>query len=146
MLLSKVNLTKIVVKEGGSREAASVLRGLGQEADTLGLKYLSVECSIYLGEAMIKSKDYARARHQLENDLGKSEKLGLRMQTVRIHHLLGTALRLNGNAPEAAPHYATVLLLLGEMQKEPGAERITDRSDVRPIYTESVRWSQIPKS
>jgi hypothetical protein len=145
VILSKVNLAKIAVRQGRSREATSELRALDQQADRLGLKYLSIECSVYAGETMINGKDYARAQHQLERDLGNSEKLGLRMQTARIHYLLGTALRLSGNAPEAAPHYATALRLLGDIQKEPGAEHITNRSDMRAIYTESVRWAQTVK-
>jgi eukaryotic-like serine/threonine-protein kinase len=142
VLLSRVNVTKVAVKEGRSREATSVLRGLGQEADTLGLKYLSMECSLYRAQALINGRDYARARQELEHDLANSEKLGLQMQTVKIHYLLGTALRLIGNAPEAAPHYATALSLLRNIQQEPGTENITDRSDVHAMYTESVRWAQ----
>ena len=90
---------------------------------------------------MINSKEYVRARQRLEHYLGNSEKLGLRMHTTKIHYLLGTALRLGGNAPEAAPHNAIALRLLGEMQKEAGAEHITDRSDVHAIYSESTRWA-----
>ena len=91
VILSKVNLAKVAVKERRSREATSKLRALRQQADGLGLKSLSIECSVYLGEAMIDRKDYTQARQHLENDLGKSEKLGLRMQTARIHYLLGAA-------------------------------------------------------
>lgn len=140
-LIAKINLAKVAAEEGRSREPITALKALTERADVLGLKSYSVECSVYLTEAMINAKDYVRAREQLEHDLGKSEKLGVRMQTARIHHLLGTALRLGGNPPEAAPHYATALRLLGEMQKEPGVEHITDRADVHAIYTDSVRWS-----
>ncbi len=142
VILSKVNLAKVAVKEQHSRETTSELRRLGQTADRLGSKYLLMECSLYLTEAMINGKDYVPARQHLEHDLINSEKLGLKMHTARIHYLLGTALRLSGNTPEAAAHYATALRLLGEMQKEPGAEHITDRSDLHAIYTESVRWAQ----
>jgi tetratricopeptide (TPR) repeat protein len=145
VLISRINLAKVAAKEGRPQEAAGELRALGQKAESLGLKPLLIECSVYEAEAMIDSKNYARARQQLEHDLGNSEKLGLRMHTAKIHYLLGVALRLSGNALEAAPQYATVLRLLGEIQKEPGAEHITDRSDLHAIYTESVRWAQTQK-
>ena len=40
----------------GTTEAISSLRSLAQEADSLGLKYFSVECSIYVGEALVNNK------------------------------------------------------------------------------------------
>ena len=145
VLISKFNLAKVAVKQGRSGEAVSSLKGQAQQAGSLGLRHLSLECTVYLAEAMINTKDYARARQGLEQILGKSEKLGSRMETARIHYLLGMAMRLNGNALEAAPHYATALGLLREIQREHGAEHITDRFDVRPIYTESARWAQTSK-
>ena len=145
VLTSKIGLAKIAVSEGHSREAISSLKRLAQEADSLGLKYLSVECSIYLAEALADTKDYSQARKELDQTLAKSERLGLRMQTARVHDLLGTALRLSGNAPQAAPHYATALRLLAEIQKEPGADQISGRSDVHATYIDSVHWAQTLK-
>src|SRR6266436_1706119 len=145
VLASKIGLAKMAVSEGHSREAIGSLRGLAQEADSLGLKYLSVECSVYVGEALVNSKDYSRARQELEPALGKAEKLGLRTLLARDHYLLGTALRLAGNGTEATGHYREALRLLDEARKEAGAEKVIERSDLKTIYTEAARWSQVGK-
>jgi tetratricopeptide (TPR) repeat protein len=105
------------------------------------LKYSSVECSIYVGEALVNSKDYSRARQELEPALGKAEKLGLRTLLARDHYLLGTALRLTGNGTEATGHYREALRLLDEARKEAGAEKVIERSDLKTIYREAARWS-----
>jgi serine/threonine protein kinase/tetratricopeptide (TPR) repeat protein len=141
VLDSKIGLARIAVSEGHSREAISSLKSLAQEADSLGLKYLSVECSVYVGEALVNSKDYSRARQELEPALGKAEKLGLRTLLARDHYLLGTTLRLTGNGTEATGHYREALRLLDEARKEAGAEKVIERSDLKTIYTEAARWS-----
>jgi len=139
---SKIGLAKVAMREGRSREAISSLKALAQEADSLGLKYLSVECSVDLGEALVNNKDYSRARQELEPALGKAEKLGLRTLLAKDHYLLATALRATGNGTEATPHYREALRLLDEIRKEAGAEKVIERADLKPIYAESTRWSQ----
>jgi serine/threonine protein kinase/Tfp pilus assembly protein PilF len=142
---SKIGLAKVALREGRSREAISSLRALAQEADSLGLKYLSVECSVDLAEALVNAKDYSRARQALEPALGKAEKLGLRTLLARDHYLLATALRATGNGTEATPHYREALRVLDEIRKEAGAEKVIERADLKPIYAESTRWSQANK-
>ncbi|MGC2182742.1 MAG: tetratricopeptide repeat protein, partial [Terriglobales bacterium] len=139
ILVSKFNLAKADVAEGQAKAALSNLRQVANQADTLGLKYLSVDCSVYMAQAMINGKDYSRARQELEQPLGTSEKLGLRMLTVRIHYLLGTSARLSGDAGEAANQYRQAASLLDEMKKEPGAEHLLERSDLKAIYAEAGR-------
>ncbi len=145
VLDSKIGLAKVAVSEGHSREAIISLKSLAQEADSLGLKYLSVECSIYVGEALVNSKDYSRARQELEPALGKAEKLGLRTLLARDHYLLGTALRLTGNGAEATGHYREALRLLDEIRKEAGVDKVIERADLKTVYAESSRWSQAGK-
>ena len=142
---SKIGLAKVALQQGRSREAISSLRALAQEADSLGLKYSSVECSVDLGEALEKSRDYSRARQELDPALAKAEKLGLRTLLAKDHYLLATALRATGNGTEATPHYREALRLLDEIRKEPGAEKVMERADLKSIYTDSARWSQANK-
>jgi tetratricopeptide (TPR) repeat protein/serine/threonine protein kinase len=142
---SKIGLAKVAMREGRSREAISSLRAVAQEADSLGLKYLSVECSVDLAEALVNAKDYSRARQELEPALGKAEKLGLRTLLAKDHYLLATALRATGNGTEATPHYREALRLLDEIRKEAGAEKVIERADLNTIYTDSTRWSQTNK-
>jgi tetratricopeptide (TPR) repeat protein len=143
VLASKVGLAKVAMREEGrSREAISSLRTLAQDADSLGLKYLSVECSIDLAEALVNAKDYARARQELQPALAKAEKLGLRTLLAKDQYLLATVLRATGNGTEATPHYREALRLLDEIRKEAGAEKVIERADLKAIYAECTRWSQ----
>jgi eukaryotic-like serine/threonine-protein kinase len=141
-LVSRLNLAKVALAEGRSQAAIRDLQSLSQEADKQGLKYLGLEASVDMAAAMVNNKDYSRARQELEKELGVSEKLGLRLQTARIHYLLGTDLRLSGSASDAAAHYRKALNLLDEMKKEAGAEHLVERSDLKSIYNDSAHWSQ----
>jgi tetratricopeptide (TPR) repeat protein len=145
VLISKFNLAKAAVKEGRSQAAIGALKGLAQEADTLGLKYLSAECSIYLAEALVNIKDYSRARQELERAVAKTERLGLRTLSAKGHYLLATELRLTGKGAEAAGHYREAVRLLEDLRKEAGANNVLERADLNPIYTDSARWSQTNK-
>jgi serine/threonine protein kinase/tetratricopeptide (TPR) repeat protein len=142
VLESKIGLAKVAIREGRSREALSSLTALAQEADSLGLKYLSAECSVDLAEALVSSKDYSRARQELEPALGKAEKLGLRALLAKDHYLLAFALRAASNGAEAAGHYREALRLLDEIRKEAGAEKVIERADLKAVYAESTRWAQ----
>ena len=142
VLESKIGVAKVEMKEGRSREAIGSLRSLAQEANSLGSKYLAVESSVDLAEALVNSKDYSGARQELDSSLGQAEKLGLRTMLARHHYLLGTALRETGNVSEATGHYRDALRVLDEIRKEAGAEKVIERADLKPIYSESARWVQ----
>jgi tetratricopeptide (TPR) repeat protein/predicted Ser/Thr protein kinase len=146
VLVSKLNMAEVAVAEGRSQSALGDLRAVVQQADSLDLGYLSLEGSVDLAEALIKSKNYSQALEELQTALSKSEKQGSRFLTLRIHYLFGNALRLSGNAGEASGHYQQAVTMLDEMKKEAGAEHLLDRSDLKPIYAESVHWSQASKS
>lgn len=144
LLLSKLNLAKVAVAEGSSREAIKTLKELASQADTLGLKYFSLECSLYLAQAQIDSKDYSSAKQQLRAALDKSDKLGARVLLAKSHFLMANALRLTGDSSEAGGHYREAVRLLNAIRSEPGAEKVLDRADLKPIYQESTRWAQAP--
>jgi tetratricopeptide (TPR) repeat protein len=146
ILISKLNLAEVAIAEGRSQPAMGDLRAIVPQADSLDFKYLSLEGSVELGEALIKSRNYSQALQELQTALSKSEKLGTRFLTLRIHYLFGNALRLSGNSAEAAGHYHQTLALLDEMKKEPGAERLSDRADIKSIYAEATRWASSSKS
>jgi hypothetical protein len=120
----------------------SDLRSLIQQADALGAKYRSVDASVSMAEASIKNKDYPQARQELLRTLSKSEKLGLRLETARIHLLMGSAFRLSGSASEATAQYREGLRLLDEIRKEQGAERVIERYDLKPLYAEATQFGQ----
>jgi len=142
VLASKIGQAEVATHEGRSQQAVSSFKSLRQEADSLGLRFLSLECSIDLAEALVNAKDYSRARQELEPALGKAEKLGSRTLLAKDHCLLATALRATGDGTEATPHYREALRLLDEIRKEAGAEKAIERADLKAIYAESTRWSQ----
>ena len=145
ILLAKFNAAKIAVLEGHSLEAINALRPLAEEADRSGLKYLSVECSIYLAEALLDSKDYARARPQLEDTLRTSEKLGLQSLLAKSHYFLAEAFRRSGSQAEASHHYSETRRILDDIRKEARSDDVLKRSDLATMYQESARWLN-PKS
>jgi hypothetical protein len=142
LLSSKMNLAKVAVADGRSRTAVNDLRTLAQQADSQGRKYISVVSSVLLGEAMIRNKEYAAARQELQRSLGRAERLGLRLEVARVHYLLGEALRLSGNTSESALQYRGAGSVLDEIRKEPGAEHITERYDLKPIFAAATQVSQ----
>jgi serine/threonine protein kinase/Tfp pilus assembly protein PilF len=141
ILLSKLDLAKADIALGQPQAAVISLRQLVAQADAAGLKYPSLQCSLSLAEATVAAKDYSRARQELNQLLGKSEKLGLRMEPARIHYLLATSLRLSGDLGGAAAQYRQVLAALDEMRKDPGADHLLERSDLKSVYDDSTRWS-----
>ena len=146
ILLSKLHLAKLLLKQGKAPEAAVALRKLAGDLDSLGLKYLSLESSVYLGQALVELKDYEYARQELEGVVAKAEKLELRAVLAQAHYSLATALRLSGHGAEATSHYREALRYLDEIQKDTGSDAVIKRSDLNTIFTESNRWSQGGKS
>jgi tetratricopeptide (TPR) repeat protein len=146
ILSARLDLAKVAIEQGQPQAAISALRQIIGQADTIGFKSLSVESSMQLAAAMVAAKDYVHARQELEKQLGVSEKLGLRMGRARIQFLLGETLRMGGNAAEAAGHYRQVLTQLDEMKKEPGAEHLLQRSDLKTMYADAGRGAGTAKS
>jgi tetratricopeptide (TPR) repeat protein len=134
ILLSRVGIAKLAVKQGGAASAAGTLHGLSSDADALSLKYLSVDCSVYLAEALIATNNYPKARDALNRTLNQTEKVGLRALLSQSQYLLGRALQLSGNATEAASHSAEARRNLDEIKKEADNESVAKRSDLAPIY------------
>ncbi|MFZ0952358.1 MAG: tetratricopeptide repeat protein [Candidatus Sulfotelmatobacter sp.] len=146
ILIAKANLAKVEVRDKHSAEAISSLRQLVQQADDLGLKYISVECSVFMAYAMMQNRDVSHARQELERSLLLSEKLGMQPLSARSHYLLATIERDSGNRSDALDHYREVLRLLDAMKKDPGAEKLLQRSDFKVIYDEATRETQAAKS
>ena len=137
-----MNLAKVALKDGRGQVAINHLKTLSQESGALRLKYLSTECSVYLGEALLNAKDYLRARQELEEATLKSSELGSRALLARCHYLTATTLHRLGQGAAAASHYDEANRLVEEIRKEAGSDAIVKRSDLRPIYEESLRRIQ----
>jgi tetratricopeptide (TPR) repeat protein len=141
-VLARVNLDKVAVAEGSPRAAINDLSVKAQQADSLGLKSLSVSAAICRVQALIDTKDFARAGPELQKASGQAEKLGLRMEMAKIHYLQGSSLRMTGHASEAGGQYRETLRLMDEMQKDPGAQDLMHRSDLHAVYTDVTQFLQ----
>jgi len=142
ILNARLNLARVAVYDGHSRSAIADLRALAQQTDAQGRRYISVASSVLLAQAMLDDKDYAAARQELQRALGRSEKLGLRLENARIYYLSGTASRLSGNNSEAATQYARAAKLLDNISREQGAEHLADRYDLKPVFAELKKNAQ----
>jgi serine/threonine protein kinase/tetratricopeptide (TPR) repeat protein len=140
-LTSRLNANRLAIADGRARVAASDLQKLGQQADSQGRKYISVLTSTLLSEAMIATGEHAPARQELQRNLGRSEKLGTRLETARLHFLLGKAYRLGGNTSDARSQYLQSKTLLDDIAKEQGAQHLLERYDLKPIYDEIKQFS-----
>ena len=141
ILLCRLHAAEITLDTGHPDSALREFRTAMQQADSRSLKFLSLESSVDAAEALVERKSYSEAQQELQNDLGKSEKLGSRFQTARIHYLLGKALRLSGKDADATTHYAQTLSLTDDIRKEPGAEKLLDRPDLKSIVAEASRFA-----
>jgi serine/threonine protein kinase/tetratricopeptide (TPR) repeat protein len=136
-LIARMNLARVSLAEGHAQPALTEFRSAIQQADALHMKYYWLRSRVDLAEAMTKTKDYTHASHELEEALSSSEKLDLRLETARIHALLGDGFRSTGNAGEAAQQFQLANSSLEELVKEPGAEHLLDRADLHTLYADS---------
>jgi len=138
VLLSKVNRAKTDLSQGRAKAAIGALKKLEQDADTLGLKSLAVECSLYLGASLSAAKDSTGARLELDKALARAEKLGLRVLQAKAHYYLAQV----GGAREATPHYREVVRILEGIGKEDHSARVLERADLQAMYRDSMKAFQ----
>jgi eukaryotic-like serine/threonine-protein kinase len=141
VLVANSELAKVLVEEKRAPEAIAVLKPLLQHADDLGLKYVSVECSIFMAEAMIQRHDLTGARDELKRAVLRSEQFGMQPLSVRAHYLLALTERDPGSKAEAQQDYREVVRLLDGMKKDPGAQQLLYRGDFKAMYEHSTRAS-----
>jgi tetratricopeptide (TPR) repeat protein len=66
LLASKMNLARVAIAEGRPQAAIGNLESAVKIAESLHLKYYSVRSSVDMAQALIATKDYKRARQELE--------------------------------------------------------------------------------
>jgi hypothetical protein len=59
------------------------------------------------------------------------------MQMALAHYLIGGALRSSGKATEAAGHFRDAVRIWGDVRKEPGADKVLNRADLKPLYADA---------
>ena len=135
VLLSKVNQAKLAVAAGRYGAAANDLRTLGDDADALGLKYLSTQCHLLRGEALIGTKDFANAERELKMAALRSEKLGMRALAAQSQYQWGRALEQSGKTTDAQEHYAEAKRAAEDVEKDTQGTAVTKRYDLAPIFS-----------
>jgi eukaryotic-like serine/threonine-protein kinase len=138
ILISKMNASKNAVLLGSFKSASDSLRALAQQADAMGLKYVSLQCSLYLAQAYIGMKKYDLAKDQLGDTLNASEKLGLQALLAQSHFQMARALEMSGKASQAQDQYKQSHQLADAIQKEARTDTIAKRSDLAPIYAHAI--------
>ena len=140
--LSSFNLARLDVMQKHSKSAAPVLAKLAQQADSLGLKALSVQASLWSAQASLDAKQFDAAKQEAFRALNRADKLALRVEQARIHFLLGSVLSQSGNAKDAVPHYRETVRILESIAKENGAARVLERADIKDMYHDSMKSFQ----
>jgi serine/threonine protein kinase/tetratricopeptide (TPR) repeat protein len=140
-LLSKLNIARVAVSEDRFQDALRALQPL-LNAKRAVSAYLSLQMHLAAAEASIGMKDYARANHDLEQELIVAKRAGARFDLARVYYLLGTSARLNGNTDRAVDYYREAAQLLDVIRGDPGAENILRRTDIKIMYDESNRWKK----
>jgi len=139
VLLNKINLAKLAVANGKFAASAIELQTLGAQADSLGLKYLSTQCLVLRGEALIGTKDYVGALKELKSGTLRSEKLNLRALLAQSQYQWGRALELSGKPADAQTHYDEARRAAAEVQKDAQNPGLAKRFDLAPIFTEKAK-------
>jgi len=140
MLLSKLNVARVAIAQGRSKEAVAMLRPLSAQTGRSGAN-LAIQTAIVLAQAEVGSKDYAQAERDLELTLTRTEKAGMRLDSAQIYFLLATSVRLRQGEAQAQNAYREALRQLNLVRYDPGAENVLKRADVKAMYDEAVRYS-----
>lgn len=139
VLLSKLNSAKCQVHDQRGPAPLSSLKSIAQDADEVGLKYLSTQATLAAAEELLNAHQYAAAKKEIETALRTSEKLGLQALLARSHYLLARALELSGSgSAEAASNYADARRILDSIRQESGSDSVLKREDLKVIASQFV--------
>src|SRR5262245_34689042 len=140
-LLAQAQVAMTATAMQATPALAARLATLAQDADTLGLKSLAVECAVQRVEALFKLGNREEAQREAERAIAQAETFGFRLSLARAHFLRGEVLRQGGSA-EARTDYASALRLLDEIKGEEGSQSVFARADLGPMREACARWSK----
>jgi eukaryotic-like serine/threonine-protein kinase len=133
-----VNLAKTDLALGHAAAVAPVAKKLASDADGLGLKAVSVECSVVLAQALVATKN-AGASEVLTLTLARAENLGLRVLEAKAQSLQAALDAKSGKAADAARANREVVRILDGIAKEDGSSKVLTRSDLVGVYSDAQR-------
>jgi tetratricopeptide (TPR) repeat protein len=130
----KVSRARLSIAQKKFPAALRELRGLSEQMDSVGLRYISTACLLLQGEALIGMKDYDAAEKDLKTAILRSQKQGLLVLQAQSHFELAKALQLSGKAPEASTQEQEVQRLAASILKEAQADTVRRRADLAPLF------------
>jgi eukaryotic-like serine/threonine-protein kinase len=137
-LLAQFGLARLDLAQGRAAAAAPALKKIMQDANSTGLRALSVQASLSYAQALLATNQAEAARRQLEEALGQADGLGMRLELARARYLMGKAVTATGKPSAAALYYQEAARILQALSRQPGADHILDRPDLKTIYAEAV--------
>ncbi len=141
-VLLRANRARADLALGHANAAIPEFRKLVQDAESAGLKALSVECSVYLAQAEIATKNNSGAAQELGLISARAENLGLRVLQAKTEYLQGVLETKSGKGSDAALHYRQAVSILDSVSKEDGSSKILDRADLKGIYSDAEKGSR----
>ncbi len=139
---SRFGIARLDVLQGRGNAAIPVLQKLVAEAESMGLRGLSVQASIYLAQAQLAARKLQPAGQELDRALNRADKLGLIIEQAQAHYLLGQLATVTGKEKQFGFQYRDTVKLLESISKEPGVGHLLDRSDLKGIYQDALKSYQ----
>jgi tetratricopeptide (TPR) repeat protein/tRNA A-37 threonylcarbamoyl transferase component Bud32 len=136
-LLAQVMAAESAAAAQPTQALAARLAKLAQDADSLGLPSLAVECAVNRAEALLKLRDRANGQRETERALARAETLGFRVLAAKAHYLRAEALRQAGDA-DAKREYGLAVRLLNDLGREDGNQNVLKRADLAGIYADAT--------
>jgi serine/threonine protein kinase/Tfp pilus assembly protein PilF len=141
-VLARFGTARLDVMQGRGSSAVAVLQKLVQETDSIGLKALSVEASLYLAQSLIAANKPQPAQQELDRALNRADKLGLIIEQARAHYLMGELASVGAKTSQYVPQYREAVRLLESVSQQQGAGHLLDRSDLKGIYQDAMKSYQ----
>ena len=138
VLRIKFNQARLEVHRGHAAAAVNGLKEVVKNADAAGLTYLSLHGSLYLGFALVQSKNYPQARQELESVVRKAQDQGLKSLLPQAHYWLAMAFRGSGSVSDAAAHLQQAQKTLQDMRNESHSDELLKREDLKVIAQEDT--------
>jgi serine/threonine protein kinase/Tfp pilus assembly protein PilF len=140
VLLANAEMAMIAGAAEPTRAIASRLATLSQDADTRGLKSLSVECSVRRAETLLALGDRTEALREADRAIGRADVLGLKVLLARAHYVKASVLRANAD-PSARREFTLAVRAFEDVKRDSGNERVLERADLAKVYGEAVKAS-----
>ncbi|MFI5177107.1 MAG: tetratricopeptide repeat protein [Vicinamibacterales bacterium] len=139
-LMAQVVVASVPTAAQPAQALVARLAKLAQDADSLGLPSLAVECAVNRADVLVKLKDRANGQREAERALARAETLGFRLLAARAHYVRAEALR-QGSDADAKREYGLAVRLLNDLSREDGNQSVLKRADLAGIYADATARS-----